>query len=223
MNYSALLKSYVNEVFAFKQYKRLPIGIRIVAIIALLPFILAAGFLLVTYAVYNFFFNIINSGVSYLESWQQNKRDGIKHATEAVLYFVTMPFIFSIHVLLSFFACIAFLIWFFMQCFTFIATLGGVRFQPYINNTDFSAEALNYKPTSNLTVSKILYIISFAILMLAIILLIIATEVYELTMVGRAFIFIYLVYTIIAVISCSKKEEISDDEINESQNDIFFD
>ena len=76
---------------------------------------------------------------------------------------------------------------------------------------------------SNLTVSKILYIISFAILMLAIILLIIATEVYELTMVGRAFIFIYLVYTIIAVISCSKKEEISDDEINESQNDIFFD
>jgi hypothetical protein len=107
-----------------------------------------------------------------------------------------------------------------MQCFGFVATLGGVRFQPYISNTDFSAENLDYEPTFNLNVFKILCLVSFGILMLAILLSISAPLIYELLMVGIAFFSIYFAYTITISIICCKKEKLSNVQTDNTDEDI---
>ena len=140
MNYSTLLKNLLSEVKTMEQYKQMKKPFNSLAFIAVLPFVIASAINSVFYIVFDFLFNGIASCARYLEKWVDEKRQSVHPATEAVLFFITMPTIFFFNVLLSGFALFYYFTWFVLQINLFIATLGGTRWQPYIANAEFDKE-----------------------------------------------------------------------------------
>ncbi|MBQ8719710.1 MAG: hypothetical protein IJY65_01615 [Clostridia bacterium] len=140
MNYSTLLKNLLAEVKSLNRYKEIKKPFNILAFIAVFPFVTASFFISVFYIIFDFIFNGIASCARYLEKWVDEKKKDIHPASEAVLFFITMPTIFFFNVLLSGFALFYYFTWFVLQINLFIATLGGTRWQPYISNAEFAKE-----------------------------------------------------------------------------------
>lgn len=90
-----------------------------------------------------FFFKALSSPVDYLQSWLKGQKDDVHHATQAVIYFVCLPFIFCQQVLLAFSAMSFFFQWFGLMLSAYIMTLGAVRWQPVISDAKFETEELN--------------------------------------------------------------------------------
>ena len=169
MHYSKLFKGLISEVKTRKQYDAIPNPYRVLAFIGVLPFILSALINFLFYIVFDFIFNGLASSTRYLENWVDEKKKGVNHATEAVLFFVTMPTIFFFNVLLSGFALLYYFIWFFLQVDLFVATLGGTRWQPYISSAKFDDED-DYVVKTNGAAAIIFSVASFSLVALAIIL-----------------------------------------------------
>ena len=137
MNYSTRYKSFLSEVFSLPQYKFLAGNFKGVAFIAVLPFIAIATICCLFYAVLDFAFRLCSSGVTYLQEWVKEMRKGTGDFATGILFLITLPFIFFCQIILSFLSLIFFILWFILQCFMYIATLGGIKWRPYINQADY--------------------------------------------------------------------------------------
>ena len=151
MNYSALSAGLMNEVLSAKQYEKLDSPYGILAFLGLLPVHLLSAFTFIFYHILSFVFNMFSSGVSYIEVWMNETKKGVNHATEAVIYFVCLPVLLLSHFLLSMLSIGFFLVWFQLQCLLYISTLGGIRWQPYINHAHFNVSIHEYKITTSST------------------------------------------------------------------------
>lgn len=133
MDYQKSIQSLLKEAKAGASYKQLGKPYRTFLKIALFPLYIVEFALIIAYYVQLFFYNAMMSPVTYLEAWQDKKKEGIQHATQAVLFFVTTPFIFFLRVLISLMSFNFFFLWFFLMCYTYLVTLGGINWQPCIN------------------------------------------------------------------------------------------
>ena len=140
MNYSLSIKKLFREVARQKSYSRLHPALRIVMLILMLPFIVVAGSAAVVYHVLLFFRNGSQIAADELEMWLNKRKEGTHCAPESVLYFVTIPFIFFLRVLLTYFSGFLYFTWFTIMCSTYIASIGGIRWQPYLNTVSYDAE-----------------------------------------------------------------------------------
>ena len=100
MNYQHQIKNLLAEAREGIRYRGMSQGARVLTIIAMLPVYAAACVAIAFYYVNLFFYNALLSPVSYLESWLEERQDKVQHATQAVLYFVCIPFIFFNRVLM---------------------------------------------------------------------------------------------------------------------------
>ena len=73
-----------------------------------------------------------------------------------------MPGLFIIKALLAAFSFIFYIEWFKIMCTTYIATLGGIRWQPYIGDAIFYEDLNGFKPAPTSKVAIIFTIIHFA-------------------------------------------------------------
>lgn len=133
MDYQKSIQSLLKEAKKGNSYAQLDKPYRIFLKIALFPFYIVEFALIMAYYIELFFYNAMLSPVTYLEAWQDNKKEGIQHATQAVLFFISTPFIFFLRVLLSLMSFSFFFLWFELMCFTYLVTLGGIKWQPCIN------------------------------------------------------------------------------------------
>ena len=165
MNYSLLLGKIKKEIFEAFQYTDLVTPIKILAFIAMFPFwVLTVSMLIVNY-IYLFSYKCVASASDYLECWLQDNRKGMHPATEAVLYFVAMPFIFMLRCVLSFFSITFFILWFTLNCCAYIATLGSIEWRPFISEVDVNS-SVSYKPSSSRTGRYVIVIIAFSLICL---------------------------------------------------------
>ena len=199
MNYSTLLKNLLAEVKSLNQYKEIKKPFNVLAFIAVLPFTIASFFISLFYIIFDFLFNGIASCARYLEKWVDEKKKDIHPASEAVLFFITMPTIFFFNVLLSGFALFYYFTWFVLQVNLFVATLGGTRWQPYIANAEFGEEDLVV--TTNEATSGIFAIASFSLFILTLIMFILAPEL------GATLFSIYEIGILVAVPLIFKKAQ----------------
>ena len=133
MDYQKSIQTLLNEAKAGTSYYQLAKPYRVFLWIALFPLYVLEMSLIISYYVMLFLYNAMMSPVTYLEGWQDKKKDGVFHATQAVIYFVTTPFIFFLRVVLSMMSFVFFFLWFCLMCCTYLVTLGGVEWQPFIN------------------------------------------------------------------------------------------
>ena len=133
MDYQKSIQTLLKEAKAGTSYYQLAKPYRVFLWIALFPLYVLEMSLIISYYVMLFLYNAMMSPVTYLESWQDKKKDGVFHATQAVIYFVSTPFIFLLRIVLSMMSFAFFFLWFYLMCTTYIVTLGGVKWQPFIN------------------------------------------------------------------------------------------
>ena len=169
MKFLPLIKGVVSEAHSAFQYKHLGKPWNVFAFVAMLPFIAAAWSLVAVYCATLFMFNAFASASDYLESWVKGEKQGIKHATEAVLYFVTMPTIFFLRVILSFFTISFYFTWFSLQIVAYIASLGGIKWQPFFAEATYDVKNV-WKATTNNVAGIVFSLISFVLFVIVTIL-----------------------------------------------------
>ena len=141
MDYLSLIKSLRSEALEGIQYKRMRSPFNVFAFIAMLPYIISAFLSFVGFYVLVFIYNGVAAAADYLENWVDRKKKDLHPATEAVLYFITTPFIFLCQCFLSLFSIFFYFSWFIIQMVCFIATLGGTRWQPFLYHSKFGEDA----------------------------------------------------------------------------------
>lgn len=207
MNYSECIQSLSREVKEKRQRKELSMPLRVFSVFGLLPFVILAFLQMIGFYVTLFFYKATASLADYLEGWVDDKKKDVRHATEAVLFFVTMPFIFFVRILLSIFSIIFYISWFFLQVFTYITSLGGIVWTPYIQDVCRERPARAWRPATNYTAATIFIILSCVIYFFFLIFNIIYLFVDEdFVIVSCVFSLIYYLFVAIALPLIFKKK-----------------
>ena len=132
MDFQSKINGLYREAMQGINYSYLPRALKIIMTIILSPVILSAYILYATFGVLNFFCKLAIAPCEYLEMWVEKKKEKVHWLTEAVILVITLPFIFFLRVLISIYSVIFEIVWFFLLIATYTATLGGVRWQPYV-------------------------------------------------------------------------------------------
>ena len=139
MDYLHLLRNLKKEFLEAgrTKYESIPFIFRLILTLFFIPlrigFFFARGFYWLTW----FFFKAMATPVDYLQSWLKKEKDGVAHATQAVLYLVCMPFIFYQQIVLAFTSFAFFFQWFGLMLSAYIMTLGAVKWQPVISDDKY--------------------------------------------------------------------------------------
>lgn len=149
MDFTEHLKSFFKEANKAKQYKHISSGTAFLGRIAVLPFALLSVFYSLLYLIGTFFFTAFSAGAEYLEDWVKQTKKGVSNVAEAAIYLTTTPLILLVRFALSVYSFGFFILWFAMQCVFYIATLGGIKWRPYITKVDFKDSIDDYTPTTN--------------------------------------------------------------------------
>jgi len=207
MNYSNLFKQFKKELFSKVQYTRLDSPFKAFAFVAAFPFWFMYAVILGFNYVNLFLFNCFASSADYLEGWVKETKKDVQHASEAVIFFVTTPFIFFLRCLLSIFSIFFYMMWFFAMCFGYIASLAAVRWQPFISYAEYDEE-LEIKAVTKKMVGNVIAVIGFSVFCLgALIYLVgILAEDFDTQSVGGVILGIHALYMAIAVPITFKKK-----------------
>ena len=168
MNYSSIIKNLFCEIACQRSYSRLHPVLKIVTAILMLPFIVTGASASAVYYILLFLRNGCCISADELEAWVSKKKEGVHFLPEAVLYFVTTPFIFFCRVMLTIFSGFLYFTWFqIMLCF-YVATLGGIRWQPCLNATTFEKEYIwNFRHSN--TIFNVFAIVNVGFILLCLI------------------------------------------------------
>ena len=143
MDYLKLLSGLKKEFLEAgrAKYQSLHIALRIIFTIIFIPLRVCFFFGRIGFWFTWFFFKALSAPVDYLQNWLKAQKEGVQHATQAVLYFICIPLIFTQQVTLAFNAFSFFFQWFGLMIQAYVLTLGAVRWQPVISEVTFDDEA----------------------------------------------------------------------------------
>ena len=171
-------KDLVKESLLCKSFKGLTVAKRVLCIIALAPFIAAYVCMLLLYWALVVTYRFASNQLEYIHAFIIKERAEVRHATEAVVYFIAFPFIFTLKVLVGLLAG-AVMIWHFVSSMVgYIATFGGIKFSPFVldNVNRFSnRDAVKHNKGAVIT----FIIIALVLLVLAIALVPVVTAIYN--------------------------------------------
>ena len=153
MNYTQLIKDLIHEATTNTRYhKMMSPAMRILTLIALTPVLIVEVALIIAYYFLLFVYHALVAPITYLETWLEGKKDTVKHATQAVMYFVCLPAIFALRFLAAMISFAFYFVWFALTVVTYIITLGSSRFQPFIDIAKFDKTyTWSYKPNEKAT------------------------------------------------------------------------
>ena len=134
--------NYLEKLKALMQYKRAYSTKNALLVIAFLPLYLLLYAFVATYHVVHFFYKILTSPIDYLESWKDRQAQNKQHATEAVVHFVTVPFLFLLRITASFCTAVFMLLWVPISVLINLVTLGQVKCQVFLLDTKFDEQSL---------------------------------------------------------------------------------
>lgn len=134
-----VITNTIKEFFKFEQFKRIPVGLAVVAGILLSPFLLSVIFMIPAFYILQFCYKIVAAPADFL--LQNLREESDNTVVKAVVYFVGYPFVFLMKIALSVFSVEFFVMYFFFMLFAWIYGCGGIKFQPFIfeASTDCSA------------------------------------------------------------------------------------
>ena len=215
MNYQQLLKDLQAEVKNAVRYKRMSTPYRVLTLIGLAPILLVKWMLIIYFYAFLFLYNALLAPVSYLEAWQDDRTKNVKHATEAVVFWVSTPFIFFLRVLMSIASFFFYFLWFDLMCANYLLTLGSIRWQPFLNTATFDSEKeYRWDLTPGETGTMVFGIIAFSLFCVLTLLFNIfvfgeVVELYEVTM-----IFMVIYYVVILFVNpvLFRKRELAEGE-----------
>ena len=138
MNYSKLLQQLTAEMKTKgTRWSQMKKGLKIFLIIVFVPFIVSFILNKIVFWLTMFFYQLLGAPAGHLHHWLHAEKDTVQHATQAVLYAICMPVVFGLEVILSLASFLFYIEWFVLQVHAIIITLGGSKFQPFLNEASF--------------------------------------------------------------------------------------
>ena len=139
MDYMKLLHGLRDEFFAAnkERYGKMNKLLAFILTVIFIPMRIGFFFGRLGYWFTWFFFKAICAPIDYLQNWMKGQKDEVQHATQAVLYFVCLPYIFAQQIILALNALSFYFQWFGLMLSAYIMTLGKVRWQPVISEAQF--------------------------------------------------------------------------------------
>ena len=160
MNYENKIKILRKEISQMLQYRHMDTSKRVCALIGMIPFWIVTACGILGYYALLFIYTGLESSATYLEEWLKEMKKDTRHATEAVVYWVILPAILAFRVFLSIFSMFFYILWFFLMVVSYITTLGGIHWTPFIGNVN-DEETTSYVATTKRTMAH-----TYAILVL---------------------------------------------------------
>lgn len=211
MNYQQLIRNLLDEAKQGIRYKQWGQPQKAFAIIAMIPFYASVIFCMVGYYVLLFLYNAFLAPVNYLEAWLEEKGSKVHPATQAVTYLVAMPVIFFLRVMVSFCSFWFFFQWFSLMTVLYIATYGGIRWQPFINTATFDKEyTWTLRPSKEGSGVFAIILFSLFAAMVFMYMIFAVAEEYDLLTIASVFQAAYYIDAAILVPCIFKKQEVSD-------------
>ena len=170
MNYTTQLLSLLREERKAKEI------LNFFIVFPLIPLFALKYLLVGLFFIYDLFYTFLFAPVSFLENWQKELFKEVRHATEAVIMFITMPFLFIMRIILSLWSFSFSIIWFVIMCLSYITTLGEIKWQPHLLFSSFEEKeesSCDYKCSDKviityISITFILALFAFAFFLLKI-------------------------------------------------------
>ena len=147
MDYGYLIKALKDEARQNIQFSRMNKGPRILARLITLPWLVAVMVAVLQYYVALFFYKACLTPVQHLHNIMRKEGEVVKHGTQVVVYLIAFPVIFELYILLSLTTVYFYFQWFVIMVYMYFATLGGVKWQPFITEATFEERAWVLKPS----------------------------------------------------------------------------
>lgn len=161
MDYNKKLIELLKEAKSFVQYKRLPFILRIFWILTMCPLMVYTAFLIAAYFIYSFIYKGLCAPLDSLCSFMTKQREGAKDMTDAAICLGSTPIIALYKLGISVYAIGFHLLWFPIMLLTYISTLGGVKWQPYVNDATFNNNLASLTPAPSKKTAVIYSLLAF--------------------------------------------------------------
>ena len=165
MDVISKMQGLINEAKKGIQFKRMNAFEKVIIILGLLPIIACTLVVMLLLYMTNFFYKIFLTPLEKLHNVIKEERNEIKHATQFWLYVVSWPLIFTMYIYKASMSFALSVQWFILMIFAYLVTLGGVKWQPFLHEADYSVqEDYDLKPSKVgvaifVTILTVLYLI----------------------------------------------------------------
>ena len=140
VNFMQRTTAVLTEAQKLKKYKAMPLALAIIVGIFMLPIAIAAAACAAVLYVLGYLFSVVSLPVQRLHKLLHDEGQGVQHATQFILYFLSWTFVFSAYALLSFFLIVLTVLYSVFSILTYICTLGGFKFHVFPADEDISIE-----------------------------------------------------------------------------------
>ena len=147
MDYGYLIRALKDEARQNIQFSRMNKFPRFLARLITLPWLLAVMCAVLNYYVTLFFYKACLTPIQHLHNIMRKEGEVVKHGTQVVIYWIAFPIIFDLYILLSLATVAFYFQWFQVMVCMYFATLGGVKWQPFITDATFEERSWVLKPS----------------------------------------------------------------------------
>lgn len=220
MNYNLLVKGLFAEAKRGLQFKDISLPYKILLIIGLSPLIVLTFSCALSFYVLLFFYRGLSSPLEYLHQIVKNEGQEVRHATQFIIYWIAFPFIFLLYIIQAFFTVVFYFMWFELMLYTYLVTLGGVKWQPFLMDANYEEENSIYELRPSIVNMKsfiILLTASYGYLILGAILINKTSIVLLIGLVG-VLLLLFIINPILFKIKAIESEEVFETNRIESSN-----
>jgi len=125
-NYYRTIQSRMKEFLLWENYRQMPLALAILSGIVMIPATMIAFVLFGFLSVIYFFFYLFSLPANFLLEFIKGEGREVKHATQAVIYFIGFPFIFFWYVYMAFSIVFIYIGYIFYSLAIYYASLGAV-------------------------------------------------------------------------------------------------
>ncbi len=140
MEYGLKLNNLLKEAKQGIQYKDMGKACKLFTKLGMFPVYLITLIYIGCFYMLNFIYKGIQAPIKFLHEIVTKERTEVKHATQAVIYFLAFPTIFLCYCIISILTLTFYFNWFVVMSLVYISSLGGVRWQPYLTDATFDKE-----------------------------------------------------------------------------------
>ena len=126
----------LKEAFTFRKYKAMHNVLAVFTGILMIPIVIASFLATAVFAALAFTFSILASPVKYLHEIVRGEREGVKHATQFIIYLISWPTVFFLYVLMSGLLLLMLPTYALLTFLLYVWSLGGFKFHLFPNQYD---------------------------------------------------------------------------------------
>ena len=130
------MSTLLKEAFKFKKYKAMHPVLAVFTGILMLPIVAVSFMVTAMLAVLGFVFAFITGPVKYLHEIVHGEGQSVKHATQAIVYLISWPFVFFCYALIAFLLVLLIPTYALLSFLCYVWSLGGFKFHLFANYTD---------------------------------------------------------------------------------------